>query len=342
MSLTEFDEIKIKDEIKIETKPQTKTENEIETREFKDERGNKHKFNFFVIDKPEKWKSAKEFTFLFELNRLGSSNLKIPLHGVSYADWLESELSFPLPERKKVTNEMGNEFPEPEADYLLRTEDTNNRRATFRIEKATGIKIPGETIDEKLSFLLKRSVGEIKTLSDYIYTNCTGNNQGEEIQRFNELKIKPEIAEFKGFEDWEAASEVKSVLRFQRQTENFIIEIPLKNISQEDKLKIDAEASPPEPPRSKRKFGIDGKPLPITEWEPNYDDPTWKKSFRAATEKRNVMLLESCLMFQLPGANHKEKYDWLGARILGDVNKVIRFIDNELCGYRDKYDFFIS
>lgn len=318
-----------------------KSELEISKKEFTDHEGNKYEFDFLFLDSADKWKAASDFSFICEINRLNDSKLNIPMHGISFADREEMESVYPLVKRLSKKDTMGNEIPESDQDFTARSNSLNAKRSVFLIERAIGKKIPGETLDEKVSFLSKRSIGEIDTLTDFAEVNCSAINSGNLVEKFTSLNLQPLVNEFKGFEEWEEASQIKSIFRFQRPTENFIVEIALRNISQEDKISLEASCAPPDAPRNQRKV-VDGKTAPMHEWEPNYDDPTWKKSLAASQQKRKVMIFEKCLMFEIPGSNEHEKYKWLSSRLVGDIYKINRFIEQEICGYRSKYNFFLT
>lgn len=63
------------------------------------------------------------------------------------------------------------------------------------------------------------------------------------------------------------------------------------------------------------------------------DDPTYQKNRREMSDKLTVLLVDAALPFAIPGKDWKDKLNWLQDRLPGDIDKMFRFIQDDLCNF---------
>ena len=307
--------------------------------------GQKTQFNFLVIDKPEKWAPASESITTFKFQQAGSSRaVNIPLRGISWMEWEEIEMKFPLPEPEEDTNPNQITNKDKDKEFNRLTDLATNKRRASLFELSTGKSLPGETIDEKVASLKKMVAGSAASLFAFIMDESSNLREfdGTLLRMYKDgIKNNSKITEveFTGFSDFFATASIGSFFQMQRPSDEFIVEFPLKNISDEEKQKIEESVTDPVPQSRPGKNPITGKP------DPNFpifatQEPRYREAMRAAARQRLVMKLEAVLPFKIPGANFEERYKWVGARLLGDVFKLSEFITKEVMNYGGRISFF--
>jgi hypothetical protein len=141
------------------------------------------------------------------------------------------------------------------------------------------------------------------------------------------------------FSDLLSVAQSGSTFRMSRPGEDYIIEIPLKQLSEKVKSQIDEQTPDPIPPSKPGKNPASGK---VDAAYPEYawNDPGYKRKKRANDRKKDILRLEAILPFSIPGTTIEEKYSWIGDRLLGDVLKLRNFVDGEVVNYRKRFNFF--
>lgn len=301
-------------------------------------------FDVLVVDRHDLWVAARDLSTTYNMPIVGSQKTRsFPLQGVSLRDWEHIEAIHTIPELKEDESD-------PEANSKIRIEHERKKAAAILrkqcavFEKSTGKSIPGDTIDEKVNFLSQRNPGEIEALWNYIYLSMCSMTDGGLMQSYNTLAAKSErdnseILSFGSFEDWTTACETQYIFRMQRPFEKYIIEFPLRAISEEQKQAIEAETREPEAPRVPKRDPRT-KRFDPTQLVPNLQDPAWLQSMRAINQKRTAMFFSACLTFNIPGDNWQDKYAWISEKLVGDVIRVKRFIEHEIVNIGSRYDFF--
>lgn len=309
---------------------------EKETRSYVSKDNTEHSFDFLVINSPEKWQEASSITGNFNMPLLGMGRtIKFPLRGLSMKEWVDIEVQHKIPEWKE-------EKRKPTDEFLTQRELAIAAKRAHVIEVSSGKPIPGDSYTEKAIALQKLNPGEVQSLYVYIQDVVCANEDGSLMQQFRELiadQAKENVLEFTSFEDWQKASEYGYMFRMQRPTDNFILEFPLKNVSAEAKMTIELETRDPDPPMVPYRDPVTNRFVP-NQMVPDTTDMNWLARCRAVGQKRLVMFLNACLPFQIPGENQLKQYEWVASRLLGDVLRLQNFIENELCGYRSRFDFF--
>jgi hypothetical protein len=298
--------------------------------------GTEKRFKFLVVDSAKKWHEANSLSSVFELKQPGSDQgIKIPFSGISMKQWEEVEVKYPIPEWTSEEEKKTQSFMDREK---LATD--NKMIALFEI--SSGKEIPGSNMEEKRSFVELRSPGDSDALFLYVtevMCNLTSGRIMDDWNLYSSLsETTLEVTELSGWDDWKPASETKHFFRFQRPFQDYIVEIPMTSISSADKAMIESTCSTPEPPNGPKKFP-NGK-FDMSGMEPNYNDPSWQQAARSVAQKRAVKLFEACLPFEIPGDTDKDKYNWIALRMPGDVSNTRRFIEEEVAGYKSRYDFF--
>lgn len=293
-------------------------------------------FKFLVIDSPDKWLKAEAIQGNFDMPLLGMGRtMRFPLRGISMKEWTDIEVQHKIPEWTE-------EKKKPTDEFLAQRELVISAKRANVIELSSGKKIPGDDYMAKAVTLQKMNSGEVQSLYLYIQDVICANEDGSLMQQFRQViadRAKQNVTEFTSFEDWQRASEFGYMFRMQRPTDDYILEFPLKNISAEAKLAIEMETRDPDPPMVPYRDPISNRFVP-NQMVPDTNDMNWQSRCRAVGQKRLVMFLNACLPFQIPGENQMKQYEWVSGRLLGDVLRLQQFIENELCGYRSRFDFF--
>ncbi len=294
-------------------------------------------FPFVTVDNAEKWRPAADHNFTATIGINGTEK-RFKLRGLSYAFWEAMERSNPLPEQE--VDALGN--PVESTAYRKKLDDAISIRQITVIEKATGIAFPGNNIHEKLSNFRTLPPAETKQLYDSVVGNAGAFTEGRLLGQYelaSSRAIKGQgIKDIDSFDLWTAASQTNAMFRLQRGSQPFILEFLLKSISSDTKQNIEELCKLPEPPKSHKRDPVT-KRLLANVTEPNYKDTSWLEKCRVIEQKEMVLVLESVLLFTIPGNNAQEKYTWISERLIGEVVALKNFIDNEIYGYRTKIAF---
>jgi len=301
-----------------------------------------HEFEFLVIDKPEKWEPAKNFQFQHEIRVKGTSRvLSLPLRGISYREWNDIENQHPIPEWNQATPEPPNGDPE----FRERKEKAVGSRQVVLLETVTGFKVPGEKIEEKVHWLDRLGSGEADSLFYQILEHNSNMADGSSVDNYRHListeKVNLKTHVISGFDDLLSASLSGGVFNMQRPFENYLIEFPLRQFPQSKKKEIEDQCRDPLPPQKPGKNPTTGQvdPMfPVYNWE----DPRFQEAQRNTNRRRMILTLDAILPFEIPGDSIDAKYEWLGARLLGDVHRLWKNIQQEVVSYRNRFDFFIN
>lgn len=316
-------------------------ETAIETRKIKTKDGTEHPFRFLYIDSPEKWQEAQEIKAQYHMPLLGQDRaLVFNLRGLSLSDWEQVEFEHKIP----TWSEEG----KPTEQFLTEQESLIAAKSCHLVELATGHKFPGETYADKALFFQKLNPGEATALYLYIQNHLSAFQSGRMLEHYKDILAdraeqngSDGNVEFSGFESWQKATELPYLFRMHRPCQDYILEFPLKNISAECKLMIEAETKEPEAPLMPKRDPKTRRFIP-GETVPDFNDIHWLEKMRAINQKKAILFFNACLPFSVPGSNRKEQYDWIAQRLMGDIVQVKQFIENDLCGYRSRYNSFTN
>lgn len=316
----------------------------LEERVFNEEDGGQSRFDVLVIDKPEKWLPAKEHSEKLDIKTPGTERIKrFNLNAISYHEWENIEDSNPLPELKQ--DEYGNDNTS-DPQFLEAHNRVHEARNILFIEASIGEKITGTTTEEKTAWLNKRSSGEFQRIVSFVKRTMGALTDGVTLDQYNAVVMSDvsvgdtaAVKEVKSLTDWEEVDDSYGCFRISRPFENYIVEFPVKAISSEVKSEIEKACTPPIPPKGPYVDPITGKIDPRRVM-PNVKDPHYLQKVNQMHSKKLLMLVQAALIFEIPGNTHEEKIRWLTDRIVGDVVKLRRFIDEELLGYKQQFDSF--
>lgn len=316
------DDVDVSEENTEENTEENIEEDKFETRTFKDERS----YKVLVIDSPEKWKNADEFKF-DKVVKKGECDVLVIIKCISYA-----------------TNEFANE------NYQIPEEDDKNkglddtietikaiRKALF-FEAALGVTLKGSNFEEKANSIMKLPAVYIDRLFEIINRDACGLAEGNLPEYYKKSAMSGEsVAKKISNEDlFDFSNEEEAVMfcRIQRPFEKHIIEFPLRQISAEDRNRIERDNPIPDPP-SRPGEGFDTtNPVPFPE------EPAYKARIARIKIKKTIQYIEACLIFDIPGDTSKEKYEWISRKVCGDVYKLQLFIQNEIIDYSWGISFF--
>lgn len=298
--------------------------------------GSTAEFDVLLIDGPEKWPSASEIKSSKTLE-FGTKKLKVNLSGISVADFYAIQTATYIPQWDNADGE------EPDPKFAEMRADRIADRRMALIEKAVGMKFPGETQEDRREYYNRRSSGEIEALMAAIHSNSTC---------FVEMMDTPLIRDYRSccevgvvadaesfFDNWGEAKDSQYTLLFQRPQDSYITEIRLRGITQDEDIRISKACEPGDPPMRpvRDNSGPRGR---IIRSVPNPQDPEYQSRLSACNRKRILMLAESSLTFQIPGTSFEERMAWLSDRIIGDVQVLKAFIENKILSYEEELQSF--
>lgn len=297
-------------------------------------------FKIVKIERAEDWPTADKFEMDYLMSQPGNkTKMKIPMKGISLAAWEKIETDNIIPQ---VENDAPDDVKEDIASMAL---DAENKKTVSLFEEVIGRKVPGESFTEKIAFLNQRNSGEIDAIKFFIKTRAGAITDGSLIGEYLsaiDSDVKQEVIQFTGFDDWKAATESKHTFRTHRPFEDYIVEFPVRGISQEKKNEITERTKEPKPPMVPGRSKDDPRKFDRNRMVPNRTDPSFLQQVRAANQLRVVLYFNECLMFTIPGGNEMEQYNWIASHLIGDVVKLRSFIEDEIANYQGYYDFFTS
>lgn len=319
---------KIADEIADEADDSTKDETEgglYEIREFND--GTRYKV--LVIDSPKKWKKAIDVKFVDVVEKDGKL-VTVEMTCISSGANDFANEAYPIPES---TSQEEAKSP----DFIQKTEKAKAIRKVLFFENALRVTLPGSNNEEKADALVKMPGVYIDKLFDLINKKACAITDGDMPEFFERSRKSGESIKKISNEDLFSFPEEKEptmFCRFQRPFESFMVEIPLLQLSTEDRNRIEAENQIPDPPMRPGK-GFDTKNP-----EPFINEPGYQAKVKRIKMKKTIAYITACLPFEIPGDNASDKNKWLSDRICGDVLKLQLYIQNEIVDYSWGLNFF--
>jgi hypothetical protein len=310
-----------------------------ETRKINTKTGVKE-FKIIKIERAEDWPTADKFEMDYLMSQPNSkTKIRIPMKGISLSAWEKIEADNIIPQVQE------DDPDEVKDDIAQMAAVAENKKTISLFEEVIGQKIPGESFEEKISFLNKRNAGEIDAIKFFIRTRAGAISDGSLIGEYLtaiDSDTKQEVIQFTGFDDWKTATESKHTLRIHRPFEDYIVEFPVKGLSQEKKQEITERTKEPKPPMVPARSKEDPRRFDRNRLIPNRTDPSFLQQVRAANQLRTAMYFNECMMFTIPGGNEMEQYNWIASHLIGDVLKLKNFIEDEIANYMGYYDFFTN
>lgn len=292
-------------------------------------------FQIQVIKSSEDFKPAAEYQQIYSVKFLGQKRvMRLPVRGISFGEWEQVDDEFKMPESPENPNDKEKEEHDKEREGVLKL------RQIKIFEMATGKSIPGESNELKAEWIGDNiGVGELQGLYHFILENGSNVAPGSLLPMYEQAEEASEkiVSDFNNFDEWALLSNSGTVFRMQRPFENFLVEIPLKQVTERMKKAIDEQSKCPPPPSRARIDKNTGKQIgTITDW----NNPNYKQQAKLSNRRSIVHLFDACLNFVIPGDSIDSKYKWIASLLLGDVVKLRNFIEQEVFSYRNKIDFF--
>lgn len=293
------------------TEDQTPDETEggrFEIRKFED--GVYQSYKVLVIDHPDKWDAAEDLTLKHGVKK-GEATIMCDFRVVPYSVLAYANDTYPIPDTK--------EEKEPEVDFNARVEKAKRLRQVIFFEAAMpDQKIEGKDTNEKAVTISRMPIAFTELLFETINSHacCLGN--GDLLEEYRRLcmthaSVVTSPTDLFTFSESDFAA---TPFRAQRPFQDYIIEIPLKTISAEDREAIEKSHPIPEPPKRPGPGNDTKNPVP---W---YDEPSYQAKIKKIGVRKMVAYMAACLPFDIPGSNDKDKYDWLCSRPAGDLLKL--------------------
>jgi len=309
------------DELDIE--PRTSNEESfIVEKEFKDT-----KFKIIIVDSPEKWSDANNLLFEQSVDFSINRKMLFKFRGIPYSVWNYAMMNY------KILDDT-EQNKEPNRVALL-------SRKIHLLEHATGVKFNGNTIDEKIANYEQKPIKFVDQLNSLINDIVCGVSDGPLMLAYKkELEKAPSTIEnFGSFDELDSINQSEFELYIQRPFQNHILVFPIKAISNSEKQAIENQIPRPTPPLKPRRDSA-GRIDYTSSPEPDINDPGYLAKLRIAAEKRITLYLDACLPFNIPGNAFTEKSEWIGKKLVGDVHKLHRFIEDNVINYTGGYSFF--
>ncbi len=195
---------------------------------------------------------------------------------------------------------------------------------------------------DKIAFLRSKGKAEVQGLIGFIqdYGCCWDDNNTDSplINQYRALQEqKAEVVNDAPFTLWSDAKDSSYSFVIQRPHDNYITEFQLRGISGERDQEIRRSTDPGEPgcipyndPRTGRTTGVQHNP----------NDVAWIKKANRLSKKALLMYIEATMPFAIPGADDKERAEWIGKRLVGDVAALKLFIDKTITSYGASMSFF--
>ena len=301
----------------------------------------KEKFKFLIIDSSDKWEAAKDFKHDFLMKIPGTDEtFSIPMTGLSYDQLTDIVAKHPYPEWNEEDGQV------PAAVAAARERCTLERRIAI-LESAMGMKIPGATFEEKRATLNKTNEGNLDVLEAFARGQLSNNEitPGMQLMNYNQMRNRfpqEKVVEVKSFEDFlNHSSTVIHFFRMNRYQQDYIVEFPLKSLTQEAKQDIETRTPEPEPPIMPVHHPVTGRIVP-GKTRVNTEDPTYIRALNRSKKARTVMYLNACLPFRIPGDSEDEQMTWLGQRLSGDVRQINTYINDVILGVDGRYSLFTN
>lgn len=293
------------------------------------------KVDILVVTGPEMFPDADGYKSVFTVDQ-GNRNININVRGMSYGEWEAIEVLYPQP---RFDQERAGVI-EYQREFTKESDKVKLQRKVALIEHCTGWKIPGDTLEEKAEALSKR-IPESQTNEMYEFVMSEGSNfpaETDPIIAKLAMANMNETLSVTDFDSWQKVCEETLKFHMKRPQEDWVIEIPIKQISEKDKRTIEEQCQLPIPPS---RPGRDPVTQKISEAHPiyNHEDDVYQKACSEVRVKSRIMRFEASV-FKIPGNSHEEKKNWLGRRLLGDILLIEEFLTKRVYNSRGTVDFF--
>lgn len=298
-------------------------------------------FKFLVVNSPEKWEPAKDilYTFPMVLPNTGK-RLDIPMKGTSYGDMrtIWAKYTIPIWDRPDV---------EAPPAFQAAVQEMQDKRIIAQVELATGMEMPGKTFEEKRDWMNRCNPADMGSIQMFVIREVanTDNYVGPYLQAYNELRrYFPEetgvtISSFDQF--LQETSEVIHRFTMNRHGQDYLVEFPLKGLSQTQRQEIEDQTKEPTPPMIPVFHPVTNQPIP-GQTKQNPSDPGYLRAMNRLMQKRTLLFLNACLPFKIPGDNEEGQLTWLGDRLVGDVMQLNNYINQVILGVEGRYAFFTN
>lgn len=317
-----------------------KTEKENLLKQFKSSKFEKHisifeinrnLFPILHVNNFELWPKAEDVRVKFSIS-FGSRKMNFTGHGISYKDWNDIIKAFPMPD---LSDEN---LTDDEREELFSRNQLSRKVRLF--ELGLNKEIPGETQNDKERYLVKMGLSENERMYQAISKSCLCfQNETEQLIVYNRMKENLNPLSFNDFNDiFKINEENPYCIAFEHPGDKFIIEVPLKSITEEDRFKIEKEYVIPPPPKRPAR-STTGK-LDFSKSVSYENEPAYLASVDKIRSNKMIAYICAALPFEVPGEDIIEKKKSIYSLTAGDCINLSRFIDDQFLNAGDTADFF--
>ena len=157
-------------------------------------------FDVLTITSPEDMVEAKDIHTMYKMQAGNNRFMQFSLTGISLADWSNVEAEVPIPTAE-------NDEEENTPDFKMNKEAALTKKRMKLFELAMRQPIPGDTDEEKISFMEKRCHGELEALYAYITQGLANFSDGLIMADYNAFLLETadrheEVVSVNSFDDW--------------------------------------------------------------------------------------------------------------------------------------------
>jgi len=318
----------------------TTTTQEFQTIEIKDG-DSVYPVKILNVNTATAWPKASEIERIMDINTFDSGKkVRLKMRGISLSQWTAVEEKNPILDHDEQIDSKKTELYE----QLEKEAIALKRMELFEI--ATGKKIPGATKQEKINWLESKPAADMDAIFIFIRLKlCNfrpefGSADEEMLDAYERyLQGNSEIVEPDSADDIFSALSSDFCFRFQRPGDDYITQFKMRHISSQDFREIELETKTPEAPIVPFRDALTGSLVP-GKTSRNTKDPAYLAKLAAVAKLKTLRILQKCLMFEIPGTSDQERIAWIGERLIGDVLRIKRYIEEEVMGVASRYNFF--
>lgn len=293
------------------------------------------------IDSAEKWQRASDITRSMDIKTFDSGRkVRIKMKGISLSQWTAVEDRNPIPDQDDYPDGKKTEVHEQ-----IEREAVSMKRIEL-FELATGMKIPGSSKSERIAWLDSKPSADMDAIFLFIRLKlCNfkpefGSPDEQMLNAYETyLQGNEEIVEPGNAEDIFSALSTDFCFRFQRPGDDYITQFKMRHMSSQDYKELELETRSPEAPIVPFRDHVTGNLIPGKTTR-NTKDPTYLSKLSAVAKLKTLRILQKCLTFEIPGTTDHERISWIGDRLIGDVLRIKRYIEEEVMGVSSRYNFF--
>ncbi|MFH1605163.1 MAG: hypothetical protein ABIH03_14810 [Pseudomonadota bacterium] len=276
-----------------------------------------------VVKAPEDWPEATDVRGSVSLD-MPDGTAKFDVRALSHAEHNEIILKYPVPQMP------GDKASPAEKTAWGEVAGMAKLSCWIAAVNACWKPLPGETVEAQAAWALNNLYRNDEILSLYAAIRVLS---GRNLLEFN----NPNSGKSISVDDPSRWAEItQRVYEFRIPHPNSpTLVFKVKGLSAARVAEIDKLTEVPEPP-IKPVRGPRGR---VEGAQPDAKDPKYLQTVRSLDIYRDLLILESALSFEIPGATQAEKIAWIGRRPFDEVDQLRAFVCWRVANIQDRADF---